>query len=182
MLTRSLLGGRLENQGTTVLAMSDQPDADEVSETSPDPIRDTRIAVDLYNAAWDLLDSPDRSADDDDRVLAMAFASRWHWSKDGGDTQLAIGDWFIGHVAAQVGLADVAMRFSSRALERVVAAETGGWLLASVYEGMARASAAAGDGPGRDRYVALATEALGAVDDPDEREVIAEQLATVPEA
>jgi hypothetical protein len=111
----------------------------------------------------------------------MAFASRHHWgAADGGDEQLAIGDWFIGHVAAQVGLPDVALRFSRRALERVEAAGTGGWLLASVYEGMARAHACAGDADERARFTLLSEAALESIDDPDEREVVEDQLRSIP--
>jgi hypothetical protein len=140
------------------------------------------LASDLYNRAWDLLDSPDRTAAEDDELLAMAFASRWHWGQaDGaGDEQFAIGDWFIGHVAAHLGLPDVALRFSGRALARVTEMGRGGWLLASAYEGMARASAVNGDAEGRDEFSASAERALEDVDDPDERAVIADQLATVP--
>jgi hypothetical protein len=140
------------------------------------------VAVSTYNAAWDLLDSPDRTLDDDDRLLAMAFASRHHWGEAGGeDEQLAVGDWFIGHVAAHLGLAGVAQRFSQRALDRVEAAGFDGWLLASVYEGMARAAACAGNAQDRARYTQLATDALAEVDDPEEREVIQDQLQSIPD-
>ena len=140
------------------------------------------LAADTYNAAWDLLDSPERTTEDDDRVLMLAFASRHHWGEAGADDeQLAVGDWFIGHVAAHVGLAGVAQRFSQRALDRVEAAGVGGWLLASAYEGMARAAAVAGNVEDRSRYVALATTALADVDDADEREVIEEQLQSIPD-
>ena len=138
------------------------------------------LAVDTYNAAWDLLDSPTRTVDEDDRVLALAFTSRHHWGEaGGGDEQLAVGDWFIGHVAAHLGLAGVAQRFSQRALDRVEAAGLDGWLLASVYEGMARAAACAGDAESRRQYTDLAEAALAAVDDPDEREVVEDQLRSI---
>ena len=140
------------------------------------------LAAETYNAAWDLLDSLDRTADDDDRALTLAFASRHHWGEAGGeDEQLAVGDWFIGHVAAHVGLAGVAQRFSQRALDRVEAAGIGGWLRASVFEGMARAAAVAANDEDRARYTTLAYEALEEVTDPEEREVIEEQLATIPD-
>ena len=140
-----------------------------------------RYAVELYNAAWDLLDSPDRTPTQDDEVLAMAFASRHHWgAADGGDEQLAVGDWFIGHVAAHVGLAEVALRFSSRALDRVEATGGGGWLLASVYEGMARAHGCSGNAAERARFTELAEAALDAIEDPEEREVIEDQLRSIP--
>ena len=141
-----------------------------------------RFAVDTYNAAWELLDSPDRTSAEDDEVLTLAFASRYHWgqAEDGGDEQLAIGDWFIGHVAAHLGLSALAVRFSGRALDRVESTGTGGWLLASAYEGMARAHACAGDAEGRQRYTLLAEAALDGIDDPEEREVIEDQLRSIP--
>ena len=140
------------------------------------------LAADLYNRAWDLLDSPDRTADEDDRLLAMAFASRFHWgeAEGAGDEQFAIGDWFIGHVAAHLGLGEVAMRFSARALARVTAMGVGGWLLASAYEGMARACAVTGDAAGRAEFYASAERALAEVEDDDEREVIEDQLRSIP--
>ena len=139
------------------------------------------LAVELYNTAWELLDSPDRTIAQDDEVLTLAFASRHHWgAADGGDEQLAIGDWFIGHVAAHLGLSALAVRFSGRALDRVEATGMGGWLLASVYEGMARAHACAGDAEGRAKYTELAEAALEAIEDPEEREVIEDQLRSIP--
>lgn len=141
-----------------------------------------QLAADTYNAAWDLVDSPDRTVTEDDEMLTLAFASRYHWGHaGGGDEQLAIGDWFIGHCAAHAGLAGVAQRFSNRALDRVEAAGIEGWLRASVYEGMARAAACAGNAEDRARFTELAEEALAEVDDPDEREVIEEQLRSIPD-
>jgi len=138
------------------------------------------LAGETYNAAWDLLDSHERTRDEDDAMLTLAFVSRYHWGRAGGeDEQLAVGDWFIGHVAAHLGMANVAARFSGRALERVRATGIRGWLLASVYEGMARASACLGDAAERSRYEAMAEEALDAIDDPEEREVVEEQLRSI---
>jgi hypothetical protein len=140
------------------------------------------LAVDTYNAAWDLLDSPTRTVDEEDRALTLAFASRYHWGEAGGeDEQLAVGDWFIGHVAAHLGLAGLAQRFSQRALDRVEAAGIEGWLRASVYEGMARAAACAGNAEDRATYTALAESALASVEDPEEREVIEDQLRSIPD-
>jgi hypothetical protein len=139
-----------------------------------------RFAIDLYNVAWTLLDSPKRTPDQDGELLAAAFGSRWHWGQVGSDEQWAVGDWFIGHVSARLGLGDVALRFSRRALERVEAMGGGDWLLASTYEGMARAHAAAGDKAERDAWFGRAIGALDDISDPEDRELIASQLASIP--
>ena len=57
----------------------------------------------------------------------------------------------------------------------------GDWQVAAAYEGMARASAAAGDVAGRDYWVQRCTVALGAVPDAGDRSVVAEQLLNLPE-
>ena len=140
------------------------------------------LAVDTYNAAWDLVDSPTRTITEEDEALRLAFTSRYHWEQaGGGDEQLAIGDWFIGHVAAHLGLAELALRFSARALDRVEAAGIEGWMLASAYEGMARANAVAGNREERERFAALSQSTLETVEDPEEREVIEEQLGSIPD-
>ena len=140
------------------------------------------IAVETFNAAWDLIDSPTRTPAEDDEALRLAFTSRYHWERaGGGDEQLATGDWFVGHVAAHLGLPDVALRFSSRALDRVVASGVEGWALASAYEGMARAHACAGDVAERQRFAGLAEATLATVEDDEEREVIEDQLRSIPD-
>ena len=140
------------------------------------------IAVETYNAAWDLVDSPTRTIAEEDEALRLAFTSRYHWERaGGGEEQLATGDWFIGHVASHLGLPELALRFSARALDRVQAAGIEGWLLASAYEGMARANAVAGNREERERYTALSEATLDTVEDPDEREVIEDQLHSIPD-
>ncbi len=150
-----------------------------MSELDEDANRE--LAVETYNTAWDLLDSPERTRDEEDELLALAFASRHHWGAAGGEAeQLAVGDWFIGHVAAHLGLAELAVRFSFRALQRVEEIEADGWLRASAYEGMTRAFACSGDTEERARFQVLAETALEAIDDPEEREVIEDQLGSIP--
>jgi hypothetical protein len=54
------------------------------------------------------------------------------------------------------------------------------WLLASTQEGLARAHAVAGHPEERDRWADAARRTLAGVDDPDDREIVEGQLATVP--
>jgi hypothetical protein len=54
------------------------------------------------------------------------------------------------------------------------------WLIASTQEGLARAHAAAGHDDERDHYAAEARRTLQSVDDGEDRELIAGQLASIP--
>jgi hypothetical protein len=51
---------------------------------------------------------------------------------------------------------------------------------ASAREGLARAYAAAGDRAGYDREAQRATELLEGVDDPEDRDLVRSQLASIP--
>ena len=146
----------------------------------PPPDWHRRQAVSAYNRAWKLIDTAERSPAQDDEMLRAAFASRYHWEQVGGDEQRAVGDWQIAHVASLLRMPELAQRYARLALERTEGAGWRGWRLASAREGMARALATAGDGAGRDRYIALARQALADEDDAADRAHIESQLATVP--
>jgi hypothetical protein len=141
---------------------------------------DRRAAVDAFNEAWALIDLRERTEADDRALLAAAFASRYHWERVGGDEERAIGDWQIAHAASLMGLPDLALRFAVSALATVEANGWTDWRLASMYEGMARAHAAAGDAAERDRYAALAREVLATVEDAEDRDLIESQLSSIP--
>jgi hypothetical protein len=139
------------------------------------------LGVDRFNATWDLIDKRDRSADDDVELLLSAMTSRWHWGRIGGPEEVATGDWQVAHAASLVGLGDLALLFARRNLATAEAQGWDGWRLASAHEGMARAHAVAGNADGRARHLAAASEALANEPDAEESQIIAEQLATVPE-
>ena len=139
-----------------------------------------RFAVELFNRSWDLLEQPERSADEDAEMLAAAFGSAWHWQQVGTAENIALGDHQISKVASHVGQPALALHYARRALEAIETGHFGDWQVAAAYEGMARASAAAGDDAGRDYWVQRCTVALGAVPDAGDRSVVAEQLLNLP--
>jgi len=135
-----------------------------------------------FNGAWDLIDLPDRTADQQREMLLRAAASRalWEGTDDPDlESRLAVGDWQVAHVLSWLGAGELALLFASAAAERVRANGWTDWRLASVEEGMARAYAVLGDGPARDRH-ADACRALLDDLDAEDRTIIGGQLATVP--
>ncbi len=138
-----------------------------------------RIAVEQFNRTWDLIDLPERSADQDAEMLLAATTSRWHWAQIGTAENVAAGDWQVSHVAALSGYGDLAAHFAARNL---AIAEQEGWMdwrLASANEAMARACAVRGDLDACDRYIADAERALADEPDPDNAAVVRGQLATI---
>jgi hypothetical protein len=140
------------------------------------------LAKRLFNRAWQLIDSPDRTPEQDRLMLVTACASFLHWDAVGTAENRAIADWQIAHVASLLGYGDLALAHATSAIERVRAAGLPDWLHASALEGMARAHAAAGNRAERDSYLKQAIESVATVTDAEERELISNQIATVPPA
>jgi len=138
------------------------------------------MAARNYNYCWELL-KRDRTDDEDLELLEVAFASRHHWrAQADAAEQIAVADWMVSRCFADLGDGPLAVRFATAAL----ASEPDDapvWMRASFQEGLARAHAANGDQRGRDEAAARASELLA--DEPSEknRELIAEQLASVPD-
>jgi hypothetical protein len=137
------------------------------------------FAVAAFNGAWELIDSPDRSAEQDRKMLTLAFAARWHWGEIGTPENVAVSDWQVGHVAALAGEVSLAQRYSRSAYDIARAGDLPDWLRASTAEGMARACAVAGDAEGYERYAEEARALVATLDDDEDRELITGQLATI---
>src|SRR5207247_1862113 len=59
-----------------------------------------KMAAELFNSTWDLIAKKSRTKDEDDRMIHMAYASRYHWSVVGGPKEATMGEWQISHVYA----------------------------------------------------------------------------------
>jgi hypothetical protein len=139
------------------------------------------LAKATYNRCWDLLENESRTSDDDDDLLATAFASRFHWYAVGGDEQKIVSDWMVSRAAAAVGFGELSVRFAQRANEAAAEGEFPAWLQASLFEGLARAHAANGDAELRGEFLDMAQRELEQESDDEDRDLIAQQIATVPE-
>lgn len=166
-----------------------------VAETSKEPIVSTppkpptidpatrrALAVGLFNRTWELIESAERTPAQDDEMIHAAHASRYHWGEVGEPVNLARGEWQCARVYSTLGRSEPALWHAHRCLSILEAPGSGAedWDLPAAYEGLARASAVAGDKAARDEYVARAREALAGIADPEDRRVIEGDLATVP--
>ena len=141
----------------------------------------TSFAKAAFNGAWDLIDKPDRSADDDRQMLTLAFASRWHWGEVGSAENKAIADWQVAHVASLIGETSLALAYAQAAYDAARRDDDlPDWLRASTAQGLARAHACAGDRASYEVYAAEARELIEHLDDEEDRELILGQLASIP--
>jgi DNA-binding transcriptional MerR regulator len=144
-----------------------------------------RLGKELYNHTWTLIEQPDRSPADVDQVLYAAHASAWHWSKGGGTlANAARGEWQIARVYSTLGWGEVAVRHARRCLELAEAAAAAGvaddWVVPAALEGLARAQAVAGDRASAEATRARARASLEGIADPEDRQLIEQDLETTP--
>lgn len=138
------------------------------------------LAVGLYNHVWTLLETPDRTPDQDDELVHAAHASRYHWGEVGEPLQRAIGEWQCARVYATLGRGEPALHHARRCLALAEANELPAWLFASAFEALARAHAAAGDGTEAAGWKARAQAAAERIEDPEERGIVEGDIATLP--
>jgi DNA-binding transcriptional MerR regulator len=184
-LTRLLhITGRL-SEGKDPIVTNTATDPTAATSVELDPATHRQLGVDLYNSTWSLLETPDRTPAETDEMIHRAHASRWHWARAAGTApvNLARGEWLCSRVYATLGRGEPALWHARRSVEINEALDADAreaWDLPAAYEAMARASFAAGDPASGALWKAKAITALGDVADADDREQIAQDLATLP--
>jgi len=180
-LTRLLhIVGRM-SEGKDPIVTNTLTDPGAATTVELDPQTERQLGVDLYNSTWTLLEKPDRTALETDEMIHRAHASRWHWARVGTDINLARGEYLCSRVYATLGRSEPALWHARRCMEIAESSENcESWDLAGAYEAMARASFVAGDeAAGRD-WKARAVVALAEIPEPDDRDPIEQDLATLP--
>jgi DNA-binding transcriptional MerR regulator len=139
-----------------------------------------RLAADLFNGVWTLLETEDRSQAQDDRMLHMAHASRHHWEAVGGPEHLARGEWLCSRVYAVLGRSEPALHHARRVLDLCEEHGIADWDLAFAHEALARAHAVAGDHDAAADAVRDALQAAEAIADPADRDLLLADLRSIP--
>jgi len=131
------------------------------------------FAKTLNGQVWELLQKPDRSKSENERMIYAAHASGFHWLEVGTGLHHQRAEWLIAHVYTELGLADSALRHASRCLELTNEFEDSmqdfDWAYA--YEGVARANALAGNRDLASEYVQLAEKAGQAISGDEDRSI-----------
>ena len=138
-----------------------------------------RFAIQYHGKTWDLLDSVERTADEDELMVHTAHASLRHWLDVGTGLHHQRGEWLLARVCSVLRRPQEAERHARRclALTEAHAGLMADFDRAFAYEAMARASALAGHHEEYLRYFALAEEAGQAIGDEQDRTYFLGDLA-----
>jgi len=148
--------------------------------TDLDAATHRQLGIHLFNATWTLIEQGDRSPVETDEMIHRAHASRWHWGRVGEPVHLARGEWLCSRVYATLGRGEPALWHARRCVEINEEHGIADWDIAAAYEAMARASFVAGDPASGTLWKSRAAAALETISDVDDRDPIAQDLATLP--
>jgi hypothetical protein len=146
-----------------------------------DPEMQRRLAGDLFNRAWALMEQHDRTAAEDDELIHCAHASAYHWLQIGTAANRARSEWQCSRMYTVLGRAEPALQHAQRCLEICESEPEAleNWDLPFAYEALARAHALAGDVGAARRFVELARAGTAAISDAEDRDHLEESLATI---
>ena len=118
-------------------------------------------------------------------AASSVVVSAYHWSKSGGTlANTARSHWQIARVYSTLGRGEPAVWHATRCLELAEAAVKAGvaddWDVPGALEGLARAQAVAGDRAAAEVTRARALQAVQAIADPEDRQLIEQDVETTP--
>jgi len=139
------------------------------------------FSAECFNRAWDLIDKPSRTPEEDRQMLQLGLASLWHWSQrpDHTPINLSVGHWQVSRIYSLLGMADEARRYAGLSLQY---AQDGGdfpFYLAYAYEALARAESVGGDKARMMEYLQQARALSDRVPDPDDKKQLLADLASI---
>jgi hypothetical protein len=139
------------------------------------------FSAECFNRAWDYIDKPVRTRDEDDRMLHLSLASLWHWTQreDCTPTNLSIGYWQVSRVFTLLRQADNARHYGELCLVEAQKEGVLPFYLGYAYEALARAEMVAGNMDAMEKYLIQAHQVADSLPDPEAKKQLLSDLAIV---
>lgn len=118
------------------------------SDMEPGVVR--RLASDLFNFTWELIEHPNRTDEEDEMMVNAAHASRLLWGMVGTAVNLSTGEWQISRAYALVLRPEPALHHAANAIRICRENGLGDFATGFAYEALARAYGVLGDVESRD--------------------------------
>lgn len=137
------------------------------------------FSVDCFHKAWELIEKPGRTPEEDEAMIRLNQASLWHWTQreDCTGRNLSIGYWQAARIHTLLGRAEAARRYGHLCLQ--YSRQEPPFFLAYAYEALARAEKLAGNGALVETYHAEAARLAEAVTDPEDKKLLLDDLKTI---
>ena len=135
-----------------------------------------KVATNCFNQAWDLMVKTGRSQEEDTKLLHLAHASLYHWGLVGTPTNIAVGEWQLSRIYADLGNPKLSLQFAKSCLTTCEENRLSE-ISHTANEAIARAYAAAKDYRRATRYLGVARRQLDSLAlDKEDRKIYSDQL------
>jgi hypothetical protein len=138
-----------------------------------------KFAIDLFNFVWSLLDKPERTVQENDKMVHAAHASRFHWGEVGTPVEIERGEWQISRVYSVLNRPQAALYHAQRCLAICSENQIGDFDIAFAYEALARAYAKAGADLECTQYFELAHKAGEHIKEKEDRDYFFSELNSI---
>lgn len=130
-----------------------------------------RFSAECFNRAWDLIEKPERSADEDQLMVHLAHASLWHWMQrsDCTDQNLSTGYWQLARIFTLLKDPNTARQHAQSCLDYSRRPGVPPLLLAYAFESLARVELLSGNENERLKYRDEALRLAKQVGEPEDR-------------
>lgn len=134
-----------------------------------------------FNKAWDLIDKPNRTAEEDEEMIRLSLSSTWHWTQRDECTSqnLSIAYWQTSRIYAILGHASNAKRYAELCLGVSQGDEIPPFFLGYAFEALARAEMVAGNQEKVEKYLQEAHQIVAALTDDNEKKMLGDDLGTI---
>jgi len=147
------------------------------------------FAVECFNRAWDLMDKPQRTAEEDEEMLRLSLSSHWHWTQreDCEPSNRSAAYWQSSRIYALLGRADGARRHGQFSLDWSQEEGVLPFYVGYAYEALARAELVAGNRAElvagnrakMEEYLAAARRVSESIVDPEAKQMLLADLETI---
>ena len=139
------------------------------------------FSTECFNHAWDFIDKPVRTPEEEDEMLLLSLTSTWHWLQraDRSPTNLSVSYWQNARVFTLLGQMENARRFAQRCLQVSQGEGIAPFYLGYAYEALARAEMLAGDREKMKEYLLKGRELAARVIEKEEKSMLLADFDTI---
>ncbi len=137
------------------------------------------FAAHCFNAAWDLIDKAERTAEENEWMVNLCCASLWHWSQraDCTDRHLSIGYWQASRIHTLLGDASSARHCAELSLKH--SREDEPFYRGYAFEALARAESLAGNLEQMNAHLHEAHRLAEQVTGADDKQMLLDDLSNI---
>jgi hypothetical protein len=139
------------------------------------------FSAECFNRAWDLIEKPKRTAEDNQKMILLSLASLWHWTQraDCTPTNLSVGYWQASRVYALAGQIENARQYGLLCLKASQGEGVQSFYKGYAYEALARAEMVAGDREKMTEFLQQAFHFSEQVANSEEKKMLSDDLKTI---